>query len=342
MENTIREKKVITLDEAIDLIFYELYKEKTSKVQEEVSKLEKKIKFYKNQTEESIHARVMQIDDKTAFEKGLYESVKSYLEKTSSTFLSLSKEEQDMRINERIATDMQYATSSNQQDFQYVIDNYRKRQEQIELSKWRKYSSLSEQEETEYLTIFEEYKDKEAKIGSRIEAIELAYNKVGMSIPPFLKDEMSIIAIHKAAKKEARKIISVEEQNETEKSVTSKIASKIKNGITQFSKNTKTAIEIIIGSVAIGAIAAMGIDNVTDSLPMAYLTFSVTTPTLIAAASAIYNKLINESEAESIKNAKDLGIFSIKVELEEWKKKYHDYDKMLTDRTAEKKGGIHV
>ena len=331
--------ETVSLEERIEILYNEYYQKERENTKKKISELEKRIGFYKSVTKEAAAKRAMTIKEDYALKKGMYDAAKALLLKDDN-FSSLSPEKQAKMIEEKVEDFKKY---SGEEDKRFFIDSYRNKRAKLEEARWQKYNSMEGTEETELLAKFESYLDSEAKLKARLHALKDAYESIGLTLPSCFTDDASVRAIHKAAIKEARGIKSVEELNDSEKTFKDKVISNIKESFRVFNEHPVVATEIYMGSLTLGALAAIGIQNLTNyNLPSSLVTFGIVSPVLFGALGTLYTKIANDSDSEGIQNAKRYGIFPIKVEYEKCKKEFYTYDKMLTDKSLSQEGGNYV
>ena len=288
----------------------------------------------------------LEIDDISAYKQAIAERFEKQYE-DSIEYAKLSDEAKLEKINKEIDNLMKF---SKIEDIKNAADIYRNsKYETFVDSECRNaytlhglFNLLDAQEAKDYMALFQDYKYNEELLDARINSIKTVAKKHNVKLPLCLDERTEIEAVEKSV----RRVVQIEELNDEERSLKERVIAKAKYGINAIKENNDVAAKIAAFGFGVGAASFVGTLSASNNAGISALVFAISTPIVIGALTAGYRKICLKDDAESVDEAKRLGLFDRKVRAEQKKDAFLEYDKYLKEKYTELKieggnNGLH-
>ena len=298
------------------------------------------IDSYRSHSYEEICAQIVSIgkeryltmDDETAYEAALYEFYMTSNEKNVA-FSRLTDDEKVIKANRYIEDVMKHST---EQDVKNAADVYRRKsfEKYVTTEKENAYvyhtlfNILEAEEAKDYMALYQEYRYGEELLKARIYSIKKVAHEEGVALPLCLEDSQSI----KAVKKEVRRVVKTEEITDEEKPFFERAKAAGNYGMRVLKENANLALKIASMSVLLGTGAYMGVYSITKDTNAAMGAMAATIPITGVASSLLFRYIGMKDDADSIAEAKQIGLFDAYTKSKKKKDEFLKYDQFLKDK----------
>ena len=272
------------------------------------------------------------IDDYAALRSGLFQNIERNYEKNYD-ITRLTKQEIRSIVSGEID---KIIPTLNEDEKKKIIENYKRknynRYVHIESNKAFEshdlFNSISEEELKDFVSLFYDYRERDAFYEARVEAITKVCEDLKAGLPLCLDGEYEI----KAVDNKIASITNIKDENEETKSFASRVKDSAKKGINAILDNPNTSLKISALSFVVGGIAYMLTYSSTLNLDYSVASWVFGTPVVAAGLATCYNIAAKHDDKIAIEESKKLGLFERKVKLKEKENAFLDYTNMLKDK----------
>ena len=309
------------------------------------------IRYYKGLSFEEIYKGIVKdaseifgnIDDETAFKRGLYENLMNGYS-NNPEYANLSEKQ----IHNKAINEMNNVMGNLlQEDKDRIISNYKKRnkEEYVEkksaanFSNHEIFNSMSMEEIKEYIQCFYQARYRDNLYRAQRTAIYDVADELHKEVPVSLRDKRD----QKAVTREVKHIIAINEIKQENKSLKDRIVLKTREALKAFRRNSYGYVGLIalgtIGGIDAAMIAARsGNEKILPAI-------AITAPAIAAALTISYSVISWQDDKEAIEEADKMGLLTKLVDAQTAKRDLIKYDQEMRDKynrliiEENKKGG---